>query len=145
MPKNLIYKYDEKKTRVRTLAATVSSGTPLLDPADSRPAVALTNSGDSVKTVTSDDIPIGGGVTSLTYPNGGVGLIGKETTLAYDGTWEHAVTGVLTNTANGVLVYFVVATGLLTLTVGSNPIYGRIDYPTDYLKRAAIAPVRIGD
>jgi len=148
MPKNLIYKYDEKNTRVRTLAATVSSGTPLLDPADSRPAVALTNSGDSVKTVTTDDIPIGGGVTSLTYPNGGVGLIGKETTLAYDGTWEHAVTGVLTNTANGVIVYFVAATGLLTLTVGTAPVnatYGRIDYPTDYLKRAAIAPVRIGD
>ena len=144
MTKNMIYKYTENKTRVRTLAATVESGTPLLDPADSRPAVAITNSGDATKTVTTADIPIGGGVTTLTYPNGGVSLTGKETTLAFDGTWEHAVTGVTTGTVQGADVY-ITAGGVLTLTSGGNTFYGNVDYPTDYWKRAAIAPVRIGD
>lgn len=144
MTKNLIYKYTESKTRVRTLAATVESGTPLLDPADARPAVALTNSGDATKTVTNTEIPIGGGVTSITYPNGGVGLFGKETTLAYDGTWEFAVPGATTAAAQGAQVY-ITSGGALTLTVGSNTVYGRVDYPTDYNKRAAILPVRIGD
>lgn len=150
MVKNMIYKYEEKNTRVRTLAATVLSGTPLLDPADARPAVALTNSGDATKTVTTADIPIGGGVTTLTYPNGGEGLIGKETTLAYDGTWEFDVvssgaTPAPTSTANGVQVYIITGTGALTLSSSGNTAYGRVDYPTDYYKRAGKLPVRIGD
>lgn len=150
MAENMIYKYDEKKTRVRTLAATVQSGTPLLDPDDARPAVALTNSGDATKTVTTADIPIGGGVTTLTYPNGGVGLIGKETTLAYDGTWEFDVvssgtTPAPTSTANGVQVYIITSTGALTLASSGNTAYGKVDYPTEYNKVAGKLPVRIGD
>lgn len=150
MAKNMIYKYEEKNTRVRTLAATVEAGTPLLDPADSRPAVALTNSGDSTKTVTTADIPIGGGVTTLTYPNPGIGLIGKETTLAYDGTWEFAgvvssgATPAPTSTAMGVQVY-ITSGGALTLSSSGNTAYGKVDYPIDYNKRAGYLPVRIGD
>lgn len=144
MSKNMIFKYEEKNTRVRELDATVLAGTPLLDPDDSRPAVALTNSGDATATVTTDDIPIGGGVTTLTYPNGGVGLIGKETTLAYDGTWEFTVTGATTATANGAAV-FITTAGALTTTEGTNTAYGVVDYPTDYYKRAGVLPVRIGD
>lgn len=149
MSKNMIYKYEEKNTRVRTLAATVQSGTPLLDPDDARPAVALTNSGDATKTVTTADIPIGGGVTTLTYPNGGVGLIGKETTLAYDGTWEFDVvssgtTPAPTSTNNGVQVY-ITSGGELTLASAGNTAYGLVDYPTEYYKRAGKLPVRIGD
>lgn len=139
----MIYKYEEKNTRVRVLAATVEHGTPLLDPADQRPAVALTNSGDATKTVTTADIPIGGGVTSLTFPNGGVGLVGKETTLAYDGTWEFPVAGVTTGTAQGTKVY-ITAGGALNLTSSGNTLYGTVDYPIDYFKRAGIAPVLIG-
>ena len=150
MTENMIYKYDEKKTRVRTLAATTLSGSPLLDPDDARPAVALTNSGDATKTVTTADIPIGGGVTTLTYPNGGVGLIGKETTLAYDGTWEFDVvssgtTPAPTSTVNGVQVYIITSTNALTLASSGNTAYGKVDYPTDYHKVAGKLPVRIGD
>lgn len=151
MTKNMIYKYDEKKTRVRTLGATVNAGTPLLDPADARPAVALTNSGDATKTITTADIAIGGGVTTLTYANGGVGLVGKETTLAFDGTWEFSgvvssgSTPAPTTTAQGVDVYITTG-GALTLTSGgSNVFYGNVDYPIDYNKRAGYLPVRIGD
>lgn len=152
MTKNMVYKYEEKNTRVRVLAATVTSGTPLLDPFDARPAVALTNSGDATKTITTADLPIGGGVTTLTYPNGGVGLVGKETTLAYDGTWEFPVystgtTDAPTNTAQGTQVYVPAAgTGHLTLSSASSAIaYGKVDYPVDWDKRAGFLPVRIGD
>lgn len=148
MTKNMIFKYTEKATRVRTLAATVTAGTPLLDPDDDRPAVALTNSGDATKTVTTADIPIGGGVTTLTYKNGGVGLTGKQTTLAYDGTWEFDVvssgaTPAPTSTANGDPVY-IKSDGGLTLASSGNTIYGHVDYPTGFYKRAGKLPVRIG-
>lgn len=143
MASNLIHKYSEEKTRVRTLAATVTSGTPLLDPVDDRPAVALTNSGDSTKTITSADLPMGGGAISLTYANGGVGLEGKQTTLAYDGTWEFSVTGAGTSTADGVPVY-ITSAGELTLTADTNTLYGSTDAPIDYFKRAGIAAVRVG-
>lgn len=150
MTKNMIYKYDEKNTRVRTLAVTVEAGQSVLDPGDSRPAVALTNSGDATKTVTTADFPIGGGVTGFTYDNGGVGLVGKEVTLAYDGTWEFDVvssgtTPAPTNTANGVQVYIITSTRALTLASSGNTAYGKVDYPIDYNKVAGKLPVRIGD
>ena len=146
----MIHKYTESKTRVRTLAATVTSGTPVLDPEDSRPAVALTNSGDSTKTITAADIPLGGGVTSITYKNGGVGLTGKQVTLAYDGTWEFdgvvssGTTPAPTTTPAGSQVY-ITSGGALTLAASGNTAYGRVDYPLDYNKVAGILPVRIGD
>ena len=149
MSKNMIYKYNERDTRVKTLAASVVSGTPLLDPDDSRPAVALTNSGDITTTVTSADVPMGGGVTSITYADGGVGLTGTETTLTYSGTWEFAgvvstgTTPAPTSTANGTEVY-ITSADALTLEAGTNTLYGYVDYPLDYNKRAGILPVRIG-
>lgn len=144
----MIYKYTESQTKVRTLGSTVLEGTPLLDPADDRPAVALTNSGDATKTITTADIPIGGTVETLTYKNGGVGLIGKETTLAYDGTWEFDVvstgtTPAPTSTAQGDPVY-IKSDGGLTLASSGNTIYGHVDYPIDYNKVAGKLPVRIG-
>ena len=143
MAKNMIYKYDEKKTRVRTLAATVQAGTPLLDPTDSRPAVALTASGDSTQTITAN-LPLGwSSVTGVA--NGGAGLEGKETTLAYDGTWEFAsITGVTNSTASGVQIY-ITSGGVLTNVSSGNTAYGRTDYPLDYKKATGVAPVRIGD
>lgn len=152
MPKNMIYKYDEKKTRVRTLTASVFDGTPVLDPGDLRPAIAFTNSGDITKTVTTSDIPLGGGVSSLTYADGGVGLSGHDTVLAYDGTWGLTVvstgtTPAPTTTAQGTKVYAIVSgtviTGL-TLVSSGNTFYGTVDYPFDYTKIAGILPVRVG-
>jgi hypothetical protein len=143
MAKNLVYRYTDKLTRVRTLAASVLSGTAVLDPADGRPAVALTNSGDITKTVTTSDIPLGGGVSSLTYADGGVGLSGHDTTLAYDGTWDLPVAAAPTTTALGTKVYFT-SGNVLSLTATSNTFYGTVDYPTDYTKRVGILPIRVG-
>ena len=152
MAENMIRKYSEEGVlapRVRTLATTVQAGTPLLDPLDARPAVALTNSGDATKTITPADIPMGGGVTSVTYQNGGVGLSGKETVLAFDGTWEFAgvvssgTTPAPTTTADRTQVY-ITSGGALTLASSGNTLYGRVDYPLDYNKRAGYLPVQIG-
>lgn len=146
---HIIYKYTESQTRVRTLAATVNANTPVLDPADDRPAVTLTRSGDAVSTVTSATVPLGGGVTSISYANGGVGLVGKEVTLAYDGTFEFAgvvstgVTPAPTSTAQGDPVY-ITSGGELTLSSSGNTIYGHVDYPLDYFKVAGTLPIRIG-
>lgn len=142
MATNMIYKYDEKQTRVQTLAATVAPGVPLIDPNDARPAVSITASGDYVITET-ENLPFGW--TSVTgIAKGGAGLVGKETTLAYDGTWEFAVTGATTATADGAQVY-ITSGGALTTTSGGNTAFGRVDYPIDYLKVDGVLPVRIGD
>jgi hypothetical protein len=152
MAKNMIRKYSEegpRAPRVRTLAATTLAGAPLLDPLDARPAVALSNSGDATATITSAVIPMGGGVSALTYANGGVGLTGKQTLLAYDGTYEFAgvvstgSTPIPVSTADRVQV-FITSAGALTLVPTGNTAYGRIDYPIDYLRRAGIVPVQIG-
>jgi hypothetical protein len=153
MALNLVYQYSKSKTRMRTLTASVTDGTAVLDPGDLRPAVALTNSGDITKTVTTSNIPLGGGVSALTYADGGVGLTGHQTVLAYDGTWNLPVvstgtTPAPTTTANGTAVYAIVSgtviTGL-TLVSTSNTLYGHVDYPDfDYNKVAGTLPVRVG-
>lgn len=142
MATNLVFRYDDKKTRVRTLAGQTAGGTPLLDPSDSRPAVTLTATGGFTKTVTTN-LPYGwASVTGV--PAGGKGLATLDATLAYDGTWEFAVAGVTTGTAQGAQVY-ITAGGALNLTASGNTAYGRVDYPLGYKKVAGTAPVRIGD
>lgn len=153
MTKNMIFKYTENKTRVRTLADdNIDAGTPLLDPADARPAVTVTATGLLTRTITSSDdplvVPLGGRVTSITYTDGSPGHADDEATLAYDGTWEFDVvssgaTPAPTSTLNGVQVY-ITGAGALTLSSSGNTAYGRVDYPTDYFKRAGKLPVRIG-
>lgn len=142
MATNLVFRYDSAKTRVRTLAAQTAGGTPLLDPADSRPAVTITATGGFTKTVTTN-LPYGwASVTGV--PAGGAGLDTLDATLAYDGTWEFPVTGVTTGTAQGAQVY-ITSGGALTMTASGNTAYGKVDYPLDYKKTAGVAPVRIGD
>ena len=149
MAKNMIYKYTENKTRVRTLVAALDSGAPLLDPADARPAVTITAVGQGIpKTYTSTDspqlVPFGGGVTSVTVTEKPASLFGLEATLAYDGTWALPVAAAPTSTAQGTQVYITAATNVLTLTSAGNVAYGRVDYPTDYSKVVGILPIRLG-
>lgn len=150
MAKNMIFKYTESKTHVRTLGASTDSGVAILDPNDSRPAITLTTTGSGIsRTLTTADIPLGGGVTSVVYLDTPASLSGLEATLAYDGTWELSVvstgtTPAPTSTANGVAVY-ITSGNALTLVSSGNTLYGRVDYPTGYTKRAGLLPVRIGD
>lgn len=129
---------------VPAATTTIQPGVPVLigaAAASARPAVSLTASGNGTKTETN----IGGGITSVTFSNGGVGngASPASASFAFDGTFEFAVTGATTSTASEVLVY-ITSAGALTLTAGSNTLYGRTDYPVGYRKEADRAPVKIG-
>lgn len=148
MATNKIFQSTQARHRARLLSTITNPSTPptTIQPgvpvtfADG-PAVSLTASGNATKTQTS---PLPSGFTSITYQNPGAGVASGEASFAFDGTWEFAVVGTTTSTANGVRVYIVPADGSLTLTVGSNVAYGWTDYPKDYVKTAGRAPVRVG-
>jgi hypothetical protein len=105
------------------------------------PAVSITASGNGTKTQTTG---LAAGVSSVTFANGGVGLAATEATFAFDGSFEFAVAGAATNTANGVEVFIVPAGGALTLTAGANVHYGWTDYPPGFTKEAGRAVVKVG-
>jgi hypothetical protein len=104
------------------------------------PAVSLTASGNATKTEAQN---LALGLTSITYGNGGVGNASGHATFAFDGTYEFAVTGATTSTADGVEV-FITTAGALTLTSSTNAHFGWTDYPVGYEKESGRAPVRIG-
>jgi hypothetical protein len=138
MALNKIYASTEAKHRLRTVGTNVQPGTPLL--VNARPAVTITASGDATKTQTTN---LPSGLTSITYENGGFGNPDNQAVVAYDGTWEFAVTGATTSTASDVAVY-ITSGGALTTTASGNTLFGYTDYPPDYRKTAGRAPVRIG-
>lgn len=138
MALNLIYLGSPEKNREREVGENVQPGTPLIVGGES--VVTLTASGGTP--AASVNLP--GGYTVSGGPGiGGVGNREDWATVAYDGTYEFDVTGATTSTANDVAVYLTSA-GALTLTAGTNTLYGHTDYPPDYHKTAGKAPVRIG-
>lgn len=148
MATNMIYKGTDGRNRDRALAtivapaapSTIQPGVPVKFTDGS--AVSLTASGNGTVTISgAGNLPTG--VTSVTYTNGGVGNAAGNASFAFDGTYEFAVVGAATGTANGVEV-FITPTGGLTLTASTNTHYGWTDYPVDYNKVAGRAPVRIG-
>lgn len=138
MALNKIFQSTEADHRERVVPSGTQPGTPLL--LGSRPAVALTARGDSTRTQTTN-LPVG--ITSITYDNSGASNESDKASVAFDGTWEFAVTGAATNTAQDVEV-FITSGGVLTLTGTGNTHFGWTDYPRDYRKEAGRAPVRIG-
>lgn len=142
MATNLVYMGTPADNRVETLAATYGPGVPVLSLAG-LPAVTLTGSGDYTKSEA-----IAGYGTLSGIPAGGVGLTGKEVTLAFNGTFEFdkdAFGGTLptTNIAQGNKVY-ITSGGALTNTAGSNTLFGYYDYPKDYDTTRGFLPIRIG-
>lgn len=138
MALNRIFREDPRKNRARVAPAGTTSGSPRV--IDDRPAVALTDRGDATKSFTIE----GSDITVSGLPSGGVGLAPDQASFAFDGTWEFAVAGATTTTGQGVAVY--ITTGnTLTLTEGTNTLFGHTDYPVGYFKRAGFAPVRIGE
>ena len=144
MAKNKIFAETQGRNRERLLSTvtkptstptTILPGVPVLF-ADG-PAVSLTASPNATRTETLSD------GSTVTFPIGGVGNQAGAASFAFDGTWEFAVAGATTTTANGVEVYITDAGGL-TLTVGTNTHYGWTDYPRDYFKVAGRAAVRVG-
>ena len=138
MATNLVYRNTDAYNRVETLAATYASGVPVLS-LGGKPAVTVTASGDHTR---SEVIPGYGTLSGIA--DGGVGLVGKQVTLAFDGTWEFTgITGVTTSAAQGTVVY-ITSGGSLTGTASGNTRFGTVDYPVDYDKTRGPVPVKIG-
>lgn len=135
---NQIFAPTTGKQRVRAVASGVVAGTALL--VGGEPAVAITDRGDATRTIT----PSGLNVSSVTYKTGAAGYGPTEAGVAFDGTFEFAVTGVTTGTLDGVPVYIPVGGGALTTTVSTNVLFGYTDYPKGYTKENGRAPVAIG-
>lgn len=138
MALNKIFQSTEKDHRERIVPAGTVPGTPLL--VNSRPAVALTARGDVTRTQTTG---LPAGLTAITYAIGGASNLADRASVAFDGTWEFAVTGATTGTTSDTEV-FITSGGTLTLTGTGNTHFGWTDYPRDYRKEAGRAPVRIG-
>jgi len=137
MANNVVFAHTEGLTEFWTLAATTGSGVPVVSIND-QPAITLTGTGDFVKSEALGPYTISG------IPAGGVGLAAKEASIATDGTWTVAVAGGLVATPQNTLVYFIKATGLLTLTVGTNVLFGKVNYPKGGIRVAGSLPVKIG-
>lgn len=142
MAKNLVYKGDNKQNRVVVLAATHDSGEPVVTPAG-EPAVTLTGSGDFTRSET-----IAGVGTLSGIPAGGVGLEGKEVTVALSGTYEFPegdIAGTTAATATQGLAVYITSANALTTTEGSNTFFGTVDFPKEYDKTRGFVPVKLGD
>lgn len=141
MATNLVYRNTDARNRVETLAATYGAGVPVLS-LGGQPAVTITASGDH----TRSDSTLFPPYTISGIPDGGAGLVGKQVTLAFDGTWEFlasSITGVTTSSAQGTKVY-ITSGGALTGTATSNTLFGTVDYPVDYDKTRGYVPIKIG-
>lgn len=140
MATNLVYRNTDSQNRTEVLAATHDSGKPVLSKAG-LPAVTVTPSGDHTRSETRSD-----GIVISNIPNAGAGLVGKEVTLAFDGTWEFPtadITGVTAASAAGTAVYITSANALTNVETG-NTLFGYIDLPIDYDRSRGFTPIRIG-
>jgi len=117
----------------------VAAGTALLN--GTRAGVTYTPSGGHTISKTVGPYTISG------VPDGGESLSDLEVSIATDGSYEFAITGATSGTANGTRVYAVVAAGLitsLTLTSTSNTLWGVVNNPSDYDAAGAVSCVKIG-
>lgn len=120
------------------VTAEVAAGTALIN--GTRAGVAYTSSGGHTATAVRGLYTISG------IPDGGVGLDALKVSVATNGTYEFAVTGATSATANGLPVYAAVTSGRvtsLTLTAGGT-LWGVINNPADYATAGAISCVKIG-
>lgn len=147
MATNLVYRNADSQNRVETLGATYQAGVPVMT-LDGRAAVTVTASGDATTTDSTSFPPY----TISGILNGGVGLVGKQVTLAEDGTWEFLASGfddtppVPSSMTQGTLINFRTSSGKLTTTAVTTGVvaYGSIDIPPDYDRTRGYVPVRIG-
>lgn len=136
MAKNAVFPYTEKLTEIWPVAAATAPGKAILS-ATGQPGVALVGSNDYTVSQAVGPYTISG------IPRGGASLKDGTVSVATDGTWEFTVTGAASNTAQNALVY-ITSAGALTLTATDNTVFGKVNYPRDYVFKTGILPVKIG-
>lgn len=137
MAVNQIFTPHRPDNRARVVPAGTKSGDALL--IDGRPCVAQTDRGDATRALD----PLPSAIATLTYYSGGASLEPDQASVSFNGTFLFEVTGATATTANDLPVY-ITGAGALTLTEGSNTLFGHTDYPESFNKVAGKAPVRIG-
>lgn len=123
-----------------TLAATVGPDVPVISISD-QPGITSTGTGDFVKSTVLGPFTLSG------IPAGSVGYAAKEAGIYVDGTFFLPVTGGTVTTPQNTPVYAVVADGVvtsLTLSVGTNKLFGKVHYSKDLVRVAGKLPVQIG-
>lgn len=139
MATNQIRQYSREKTTEWLVPAGTLAGAPVVD-INNVPGVALTDRAGQFKSFTLAD------GSTVTRPTTAVGQAAGSSTVAIDGTWRLAVTGVSAATPKNTLVYAVVAAGAvtsLTLTASGNSLFGKVDNPLGQATAARTA-VKIG-
>lgn len=121
---NVLYSDIESERRTRKVGNNVAPGTALVS--GGRPAITITGSGDyagNAVTVTGngETITIAGG-------RGGVSLDDDEATVTFTGSYFFDVAGASASTTQGTEVYLVDADNTLTLTKGSNTLWGVVEF-----------------
>lgn len=140
MALNRVFAGDDRTNEFQVVPSGTKAGDPLL--IDGRPAVALTNRGDVVsESVSVTDV---NGTQTVVLQRGGVGLADNEATVAYTGTYLVPVTGATDGDSATNTKVYITSGGALTLTEGSNTLFGRVYRPKDWTNVAGELPVKIG-
>ena len=143
MATNMFKKYTESLVREWVVPVGTASGTLVQHAVSNRIGVTITGRGDLTKSQTNPDGTVLSGI-----PADGIGNKDTAATVAVDGSWLFPIATVVNGetvagagTPAGTAVYRIIASGLLTLVVGTNVYVGRID---DGNIVGGIAPVQIG-
>lgn len=121
---NVLYSDIESERRTRKVGNDVAPGTALVS--GGRPAITITGSGDyagNAVTVTGN-----GETLTIAGGRGGVSLDDDEATVTFTGSYFFDVTGASASTTQGTEVYLVDADNTLTLTKGSNTLWGVVEF-----------------
>jgi len=131
----------DAQREVWPVVAECAEGTALIAGTD-RVGVAYTPSGGHTRTKS-----LANGIAITGIPDGGASLGALQCSVATDGSWEFAVTGVDGTTKNGTIVYAVVSSGQitsLTLTASTNKRFGTVNNPAGYTPSASKCLVKVG-
>lgn len=120
MSTNMVFSDIPSTRRVVVVPSGTGPGAPIIAPGGEA-AVTITGRGDYTSTQTLAD------GTVITINGGGVGLPANSATCAFNGSFAFPVAGASASTTPGTAVYRTTA-GALTLTVGTNALYGIVDF-----------------
>lgn len=126
----------ESTREVWTLAAATAAHIAVLQ--GDRPGVTLSGTPGATQSVAIGPMTLSG----IPLPDNGQAAL--HSTVYTTGTFDGAVTGASSATAQGTKVYFVTADGTLTTTATSNTFFGVVNYPEGYVVNGTVVPVKIG-
>lgn len=129
MALNVIFSDIRSERRPRPVGNNVAPGTPLIN--GGQPAVTLTGSRDYAGNALTLSGTVGGVEQSIVLAGGrgGESLPADDyATITFSGTYTFPVEGASTATEPGTLVYIDETTNELSLTEGTDTLFGRVEF-----------------